>query len=60
MKSLVTYFKNVHMELAHVKFPTKKETLLFSILVIALSVGIGYFLGAVDFGFIALLRALIN
>ena len=59
MQSLVSYFKNVKMELAHVKFPTRNETVLFSAVVIVVSITIGYFLGAVDFGFIAALRALL-
>ncbi|MCK4242399.1 MAG: preprotein translocase subunit SecE [Dehalococcoidia bacterium] len=45
------YFREVIGELKKVVWPTREETRRLTIMVIILSIAIGIFLGAVDFGF---------
>lgn len=56
MNSLITYFKETRAELDHITWPTQRQTLIFTVLVIALSVLIGVYLGLLDFGFTWLLN----
>ncbi len=51
MSKIAEYFKETKGELKHVNWPTKKQTLYFSLIVIALSVIVAYFLGLFDFIF---------
>jgi len=45
------YFREVIGELKKVVWPTREETRRLTIMVIIVSVAVGIFLGAVDFGF---------
>jgi len=45
---LINYFKGTKVELTHVKWPTRKQSVNFTILVIAVSLGIALFLGFFD------------
>lgn len=51
MSKIVEYFKDTKAELKHVIWPTRAQTLAFTVIVIVLSVIIGYFLGIFDFIF---------
>jgi preprotein translocase subunit SecE len=46
-----TYLKETKIELTHVSWPTKRQSTLFTILVIAVSVVTAFFLGFFDFLF---------
>lgn len=46
---LVTYLKESRDELRRVVWPTRKETVRNTLLVIAISLGVAVFLGVVDF-----------
>lgn len=48
--NLLTYFKETKAELKEVKFPSMSQTIVYTVLVIVLSVLIAALLGAVDFG----------
>lgn len=56
LTNLVTYLKETRAELDHITWPTQRQTLVFTVLVIALSVVIGVYLGLLDFGFTWLLN----
>lgn len=47
----IEYLKDVRAELAHVSFPTKEQTILFTTLVVALSLGVAIYLGIFDYLF---------
>lgn len=48
---LVNYVVSSKDELKKVTWPTKKETIKYTLIVIGMSVGMAVFLGALDFGF---------
>ncbi|MBX4215825.1 preprotein translocase subunit SecE [Candidatus Parcubacteria bacterium] len=49
--SFIDYLRETKGELKHVTWPSKSQTMVFTALVIALSVIVAYFLGAFDFLF---------
>jgi preprotein translocase subunit SecE len=54
------YIKSSIEEMKKVTWPTKKETYNYTVLVIGISLGVAFFLGALDFVFSSSLQALIN
>lgn len=60
MSKISEYFKETKIELKHVIWPSKKQTLFYTIIVIVLSILIAYFLGIFDFIFSKGLGSLIN
>lgn len=58
--SVNQYFKDTVSEMKHVSWPTKKQAILFTILVIAISVVISAYLGALDAFFVKLLNLFIG
>ena len=58
--SFTQYLKDTRGELHHVAWPTRLQTIVYTILVVALSVGIALYLGFFDFVFTTgLARALV-
>jgi len=51
MEKIKNYIKEVIEEAKHVTWPTKKQTIFFTIAVLAVSVVIAYYLGLLDFLF---------
>lgn len=60
MKNLINYLNETKLEMKNVSWPTRKQTISFTILVIVMSVFIAYFLGFFDFLFTNGLRAIIS
>lgn len=56
---LVSYFYEARVELEKVTWPTRRETLVATALVIAVSIATAVFLGALDFGLNKAFSALI-
>lgn len=54
------YLKEVKNEMTHVSFPTKKQTFLYTVLVIAFSLIVAASLGFFDFLFKAGLEKVLN
>jgi preprotein translocase subunit SecE len=52
---LVNYLKDTKKELKDVKWPTRKETVRFTAIVIVVSIAVSLFLGLFDFIFSTLL-----
>ncbi len=46
---ITDYLKEVKAEMAHVSFPSRKQTILFTSVVIVLSLGMAIYLGLVDY-----------
>lgn len=55
-QKLITYLKEVYFETKKVNWPTKQQTLNYTLIVIALSTAVAIFLGTVDFIFTTLLN----
>jgi len=54
--SLQSYIKDTKGELRHVNWPTKEQTINFTIVVVILAVFVGILLGFFDFIFTSLLK----
>jgi len=52
---LVTFLKEVSLEMKKVNWPTREETIRYTLMVIAVSVAVAIFLGGFDFIFTTLL-----
>ncbi len=59
MSKIKDYFKEIKAELAHVVWPSRKQTVYYTIIVIVLSVVVAYFLGLFDFIFLGGLKLLV-
>ena len=54
------YLKDTQMELRHVAWPTRTQTIVYTVLVALLSVGVALYLGFFDFVFTTGLTRLIS
>ncbi|KKR23914.1 MAG: Protein translocase subunit secE/sec61 gamma [Candidatus Yanofskybacteria bacterium GW2011_GWD2_39_48] len=59
MEKLITFLKEVKVELSKVSWPTKKQTAVYTAVVIGMSLLLAIFLGFLDFVFEYLIK-LIN
>lgn len=53
--NITTYIKETRAEMAHVKWPSRKQTIAYTALVIAVSVAVAAALGVFDYVFSRLL-----
>lgn len=53
---IVDYIKETRNELRHVSWPTRKQAIVFTIIVIAISLGVAVVLGFFDFIFSLILE----
>ncbi len=60
MSKFTEYLQETKMELKHVIWPTRNQTLLYTLIVVVLSVVIAYFLGIFDFIFTKGLEKIIS
>lgn len=60
MSKIIEYFKETKTELKHVIWPSRRQTIYYTLIVIALSVIVGYYLGVFDFIFSKGLELLIQ
>jgi preprotein translocase SecE subunit len=51
MSKISNYLAETKEELKHVSWPTRRQTIIFTILVIAISVGVAAYLGLFDYLF---------
>ncbi len=56
--SLITYIKETRVEMTHVNWPTREQTIRFTVLVIIVSLATALLLGVSDFVFSKLLTLL--
>ena len=54
--NLITYLKETRAELKHVAWPTRKQAIMYTIVVIAISVLTSLYLGVFDYLFSMLLK----
>ncbi len=59
MSWLSEYIKGTRTELRHVNWPTRKDTVIFTVVVIVTSIAAGAYLGLFDFIFNLILRAVL-
>lgn len=56
LQKITTFLKEVRVELKKVNWPTKQETIKYTLIVIGVSLAIAIFLGGLDFIFTWLLN----
>lgn len=59
LHTLIDYLKGSRFEMRQVTWPTREQTIRYTVLVIALSVAVAAFLGLLDFIFTSLLERLL-
>lgn len=57
---ITQYLKETRAEMANIKWPTQKETVIHTVLVIVISVLVGLGLSGLDLGFQKAMTALLN
>lgn len=60
MSKLTEYFKDTKVELKHVIWPNRRQTIYYTIIVVVLSVVVAYLLGIFDFVFLQGLQKIIS
>ena len=58
-QKIISFLKEVKLEMKKVNWPTRKETIRYTLIVIGLSVAVAAFLGTLDFVFNTLLTRFI-
>jgi len=58
-KKIIIFLKEVRLEMKKVNWPTRKETIRYTLIVIGISVAVAAFLGTFDFLFTTLLNKFI-
>ena len=53
------YLRDTRGELKHVSWPTRRQTIAFTVLVIGISVAVALYLGALDFTFSSLMKKIL-
>ena len=56
---MMNYFKDVRSEMRHVSWPTRKQTIAFTFVVIAVSLATAVYLGLLDYVFAAIIKKII-
>jgi preprotein translocase subunit SecE len=56
---IIHYFKDVRAEMKHVSWPSRRLTITYTIVVIAISVVAAVYLGLLDYAFSALIKQII-
>ena len=59
LSKIITYLKEVRVEMKKVNWPTRQETLKYTLIVVGISVAVAVFLGSIDFIFITFLNKFI-
>ena len=59
MSKITDYLKETKGELKHVVWPTRRQTIVYTVIVIVLSALVAYFLGAFDFIFSRVLEQIL-
>ena len=58
--SFIQYLKDTRAELRHVAWPTQTQTIVFTVLVVALSVFVSLYLGLFDYIFTGIIERFIS
>lgn len=58
-KKIVSFLKEVKLEMKKVNWPSRKETIKYTLIIIAVSIAVAAFLGGLDFIFTTLLNKFI-
>jgi len=59
LNKITTFLKEVRLEMKKVNWPTREETIRYTLIVIGISVAVAIFLGGLDFVFTTLINKFI-
>lgn len=59
MQKITNYIKEIIAEAKHVTWPTKKQTVFFTVAVLVISIITAYYLGLLDYLFLQVLKLFI-
>lgn len=51
MSRFIQYLKDTQTELKHVSWPTRRQAIIFTVIVVVISIATAAYLGALDWGF---------
>lgn len=57
--SITTYFKEVRAEMKHVSWPSRRQVVIYTAVVIGISLGVAVYLGLLDYLFAAVIQKII-
>jgi len=57
--TILNYFKDTRVEMKKVNWPTRRQTIRYTIVVIAVSLGVAAVLGAFDYIFASILQTIL-
>jgi preprotein translocase subunit SecE len=60
MSSIFNFFREVKAELFKVVWPSRRDTIRYTVTVIIFSIGVALILGAADFGLLKVFEAILN
>lgn len=60
MNNIITFFKEAKVEMTKVNWPSKKQTINYTLIVIGLSLSVAAFLGSLDYLFSQVLKGFIK
>jgi preprotein translocase subunit SecE len=60
MSKAVDFLKEVRVELSKVVWPTREQTIQLTVVVILVTLIVGFFLGGIDLGLTSLLNLILN
>ena len=58
--NIVNYFRDVRAEMKHVSWPSRRLTIAYTVVVIAISLGAAVYLGLLDYAFSAVIKTIIK
>ena len=59
MNGIITYFREVRAEMKHVSWPTRSQTVVYTVVVVAVSIATAAYLGLWDYVFGIVIRHVI-
>lgn len=57
--SVTSYFKEVRAEMKHVSWPSRRQTIAYTVVVIGVSLAVAIYLGLLDYLFTAIIGRII-
>lgn len=57
---MINYFKDVRSEMRHVSWPTRRQAVGYTVVVIVVSLATAFYLGILDYVFAAMIKAFIK
>jgi len=60
MKKLIKYIKDSMIEMKKVTWPSRKEALNYTVLIVIITIAVAIFLGSLDFIFSKILEIVVN